>query len=224
MKLSKFLIPFFLLFSFNQNTFAQDCIVIPDALKGKYEGGCDKGKAHGQGKANGSDFYEGEFKNGYPDGRGVYTWKDGHYFIGNYKKGNIDGKGEMYYESATGQDSVISGYWKKNVYVGKYEKPYEVKSMSSRINKVNCRISNKGGQDININVSKISAGLATVNDIAIINGTFYRHNTQAMTNMTLTRIQQVTFPFRAIFTFNTGEITEIIFNENGDYDVEIQLM
>lgn len=73
--------------------YSQECIVISEALKGKYEGGCEKGKAHGNGKAIGMDSYEGEFRNGFPDGKGMYIWKDGHYFIGRYKKGIKEGRG-----------------------------------------------------------------------------------------------------------------------------------
>ncbi len=204
--------------------YSQNCTVSPDALKGKYLGGCENGKAHGKGYAVGIDSYEGDFKNGYPDGIGVYTWKDGHYFIGNYKKGNMEGKGKMYYESYTGLDSIISGYWKKNVYAGLFDKLYEVKSMTDRIVKVNCRLTDKQGEDILINASALMGGVVTINEINTLTGTYYKHNTQIMTNMTMIRIQKVTFPFRAIFTFNNGETTEIIFNEKGNYNVDVQLI
>lgn len=224
MKQSKMLLALSILFSINCKIYAQECIVVPDALKGRYEGGCDKGKAHGQGKAFGYDSYEGEFKNGYPDGKGMYIWKDQHYFIGHYKKGIKEGRGDMYYESATGQDSIISGYWKKDVHAGEYEKPYEVRAMTSRVSKVNCRISDKQGHDININITKIGGGIVAISDIVVLNGTFYKQHSQSMTHMSVTRVQQVTFPFRAIFTFATGETTEILFNEKGDYDVDVEVM
>ena len=35
--------------------------------------------ANGTGTATGTDSYTGQFKNGYPDGKGKYTWKNGEY-------------------------------------------------------------------------------------------------------------------------------------------------
>ncbi|MEO5985285.1 MAG: hypothetical protein ABIP80_07235 [Ferruginibacter sp.] len=206
------------------NVHAQDCAVDLAALKGRYEGGCDKGKAHGQGKAFGYDSYEGEFKKGLPDGIGKYGWKNQNFYMGNMKKGLRDGKGEMHFMTISMADSSVSGFWKKDKYLGSYEKAYEIKAMTSRVSKINCRLSDKHGEDINFNVSAITSGVFTISDISIITGTYYRKNLQSLTNSSVTRIQQVTFPFRAIFTFNNGETTEIIFNEKGDYDVDVQLM
>jgi hypothetical protein len=45
-----------------------------------------------------------------------------------------------------------------------------------------------------------------------------------MSNVTVTRIKDVTFPFSAIFTLSTGDTVQILFNEKADYDVEIQVM
>ena len=59
-----------------------DCRVMVDDIAGSYEGDCYKGKAHGVGKAIGKDTYEGEFKKGYPEGKGTYTWINGDYFEG----------------------------------------------------------------------------------------------------------------------------------------------
>jgi len=140
------------------------------------------------------------------------------------KKGLRDGKGEMHFYSVSMKDSVVTGFWKKDKFQGLFEKAYEVKAMSSRISKINCRLSDNQGKDIIINVSSITSGVFTISDINVINGTFYQNNTQTLTNASVLRIQQVTFPFRAIFTFNTGETAEILFNEKGNYDVDVQLM
>jgi hypothetical protein len=204
------------------NGFSQ-CEVLLENLKGKYEGECDKGKAEGKGKATGEDIYEGDFKKGLPDGIGKYEWKNKSYYVGKMKKGLRDGKGEMHYYTSSGRDSIVDGYWKKDRYAGKYDKPFEVIAKSGRVNKVNCRLAEFGGQDININVSRVTGGIASITDIDVIAGTFYKHNTQTLTKMTYTRMQQVTYPLRVIFNFNSGETAEIIFNEKADYDVEIQL-
>jgi hypothetical protein len=199
------------------------CEVLLETIKGKYTGECIDGKATGKGKSEGIDQYEGEFVKGYPDGKGMYTWSDGHYFIGFFNKGRKDGKGDMYYESASGGDSVITGFWKKDKYFGPYEKQYEVITSSSRVTKVDCNISDKKGEDILITVHQLRSGGASITNITTISGTFYTKNTQGMTNATLTRVQQVTFPFRAIFTISNGESAEILFNEKGGYDVYIDV-
>ena len=108
----------------------QACEVKLKDIRGVYTGDCSNDKANGKGKSVGVDEYEGEFKDGYPEGKGMYTWKDGHYFIGFFKKGNKEGKGDMYYESAKGDDSVITGFWKKDKYIGEYEQQFIVQSMT----------------------------------------------------------------------------------------------
>ena len=85
----KWLILIFLMIVIINNSWAQnsDCKVLHKAIEGTYEGGCDKSKANGQGKAAGTDSYEGTFKNGLPEGYGKYIWHDGHYYVGLFKKG-----------------------------------------------------------------------------------------------------------------------------------------
>ena len=101
---------------------AQDCKVKVTALEGKYEGGCKKDFADGTGKAIGEDSYEGSFKAGYPNGKGKYTWKSGDWFDGYFKNGALEGEGIMHIRSSK-NDSIVTGFWKNNVYTGQYEKP-----------------------------------------------------------------------------------------------------
>ena len=203
----------------------ENCEVKVKELQGTYTGGCEKGKANGNGKAIGTDIYEGEFKDGYPDGKGMYTWKDGHYYIGLFKKGKMEGKGDMYYESASGKDSVISGYWKKDKYYGEYEKQYIVIANTTRINKIDCSLTDKKGDNIFITVHQRngSSSPAYVTNVSSISGFYYSKNNQVQTNSSLTRVQQVAFPFHAIFYLSNGENAEIKFNEKGNYDVYIDM-
>jgi len=64
-----------------------NCEVVVPELYGHYKGGCERGKAHGRGKAIGKNLYEGEFVNGYPEGQGTYIWADEAQFVGQFKKG-----------------------------------------------------------------------------------------------------------------------------------------
>ncbi|NOY49107.1 MAG: hypothetical protein GXO88_00850 [Chlorobi bacterium] len=94
-----------------------NCKVLMDSLKGTYNGKCKKGLAHGLGKAVGADTYEGRFRKGYPDGKGVYTWASGDVYDGTWKMGQRDGEG-VYRFAFDGHDSIQSGIWRKDVYKG----------------------------------------------------------------------------------------------------------
>jgi hypothetical protein len=229
--LKQLLIISFILSFFANETIAQEktCEIRLDAIKGTYTGDCVDGKADGKGKAKGTDAYEGDFKEGYPEGKGMYTWQDGHYFIGFFKKGRKEGHGDMYFESAAGNDSVITGYWKKDKYFGPYEKQFEIINNSTRISKIDCRLTDKKGDNIFVTVHQQSSGasltstsvIPSVSQVVPVNGTFYSINTQILTNSGVTRLQSVTFPFRAVFNLTTGDYAEILFNEKGNYDVYI---
>ncbi len=221
----------FVLFCFSSQA-QESCIVKLKDIKGVYTGACAGGKANGTGKSVGIDQYEGEFKDGYPDGKGMYTWKDGHYFLGFYKMGNKEGKGNMYYESANGSDSVITGYWKKDRYIGQYEKQYVVISTTSNVTKVDCTLGDKKGDNINITVHQLTnttnsiaspSLISYINNISTLLGTYYTKTDQVLTNNSVTRLQQVTFPYKAIFYLSNGENTEILFNEKGNYEVYIDM-
>ncbi len=203
----------------------ETCEVKLKDIQGTYTGECEKGKANGKGKSVGLDQYEGDFKEGYPDGKGLYTWKDGHYYVGFFKKGKMDGKGDMYYEASSGKDSVISGYWKKDKYYGQYEKQYIVIANTTRINKIDCSLSDKKGENIFITVHQKSgsASPAYITNVSSISGFYYSKNNQIQTNSSITRVQQVAFPFHAIFYLSNGENAEIKFNEKGNYDVYIDM-
>src|SRR5688572_10292771 len=86
-----------LIMAFNTVSAQEDCKVLVDSLKGTYTGECKNGKANGNGKAVGIHTYDGEFKNGLPEGKGKYTWSNGDYYYGSWKKGQKDGKGELHH-------------------------------------------------------------------------------------------------------------------------------
>lgn len=82
---------------------AHDCRVrdVAGYLKGFYEGDCDKSEtAHGHGEAKGADTYVGDFVNGWPEGKGTYTWENGGRLEGTFKRGRAHGPG--IYVSAKG--------------------------------------------------------------------------------------------------------------------------
>lgn len=209
---------------------AQKCEVKMKSLEGKYTGECAAGKAHGQGLAEGEDKYEGEFINGYPDGVGKYTWADGHEYQGKWKKGNQDGQGTMRYPRPGG-DSLVSGFWKKNRYMGLYEKPWEIIATSTRVGRIDPRNNNKSGNSIIFTLHQISdlstpsskGILPEIQAESVITGTYRNRTRQALSNETIFRYKEVVFPFRILLTFSGNETAEILFNEPGNYDVMINL-
>lgn len=207
--------------------YAQEtCKVSMQAIQGKYEGECKDGKANGEGKAEGVDKYSGSFKNGYPEGMGEYKWVNGDKYVGNFRKGQLDGKGEMNYATKAGKDSVVSGFWKKNRYVGIYEHPYDVRDRTSRVNKVEVQVvqRKKTGGTINITSNSQTGIGPIVTDIVVLGGQYVNKNIQSMANSGIARISQLIFPFRARFNFSNGEMAEILFNEEADYEVTITFL
>lgn len=99
------------------------CKVLLPQISGSYEGGCKKGLAHGQGKAKGTDHYEGQFRAGYPDGKGTYVWSTGEKYTGQWKNGKRNGIGEYTFLD-NGKDTTNRGQWTDDQYTGPvYAKP-----------------------------------------------------------------------------------------------------
>jgi hypothetical protein len=227
-----------LFFCFALSAQNNGCTVQADSLKGTYEGGCSGGKANGTGKAVGADSYEGNFKNGYPDGQGTYTWKNGNFFTGTWKKGLKEGKGEMHFKKAIG-DSVVTGFWKKDVYSGRYEKPYLIKNATTDIGRVEVSKSKSSRATIQIEVQNMSGGTNVVStsptedkraaastlsgsisltDVRILTGSYNTKAVNKLTNKEITILQSVTFPFHAAFVFG-NTILEMEFFEEGEWTV-----
>ena len=102
-----------------QSVLSQDsCRVLVPESQGSYEGGCKKGLANGQGTAIGEDRYQGEFRKGLPDGMGTYYWSNGAVYYGQWSKGRRNGSG-VYTFRVDGRDSILTGVWKNDIFVGK---------------------------------------------------------------------------------------------------------
>ncbi len=73
-----------------------NCKVLSIKLQGSYQGECKNRLAHGEGTAQGTDTYQGTFKEGVPQGKGKYVYSDGSYYIGEFKNGLRHGEGTLY--------------------------------------------------------------------------------------------------------------------------------
>ena len=194
---------------------SQNCVVSIDSLKGQYTGGCRKGRANGFGTAVGVDSYTGNFKNGYPDGEGKYTWKNGSWFNGNWKDGLFDGNGTFSKIDDSRPDSatLVTGFWQAGRYKGKFQKPFSVTSLTNGINEASVRkIGDKA--EITITVTSTTAGGSSIYmpllpkpkliSIELVQGLF-QQRVDNETSPVINRytLRNVTFPFYAILTFET---------------------
>jgi len=240
--MKKIILPF-LAFVFMISTLsAQNCKVFINAISLNYEGDCKGDKADGKGKAVGQDMYEGSFKAGYPDGNGKYTWKLGDWFEGEWKKGLREGPGEMHYKTKTGGDSVVTGFWKRDLYVGRYEKPFKVISQTSKISTV--RVTRNNGykeHDITINMESTSGGSNNLNGNSagtmadapkpkLTGADIQKGNFISQTDMdnsaksTRSILKTVEFPFKVSLRISDTHVVEIEFFEEGNYTVDISIL
>lgn len=216
---------------FNSKAQNTTCEVGLDSLKGSYEGGCSGGKANGEGIAIGIDTYAGTFKNGLPEGKGKYTWKNGDYYYGSWKKGQKEGKGELHLP-VNGEDSVIMGYWKKGVYRGQYENPFVIHNTTSDIGRVEVNKIRGGQMNISVTVQNLVGGGGLTNsplvtttrmtDFKVIRGSYMSKSSNALTNREITTFQGVIFPFRVYLYFGNAAVEVELFEE-GSWDISVPI-
>jgi hypothetical protein len=122
---------------FSEACSQNNCKVLKPGIDSIYTGGCKQGLADGQGVASGLDQYTGEFKKGLPNGTGTYIWNTGEKYEGQWEKGLREGTGK-YTITYNGRDSVVSGIWKSDKYIGeKNIPPYTIQHRIG-ITRVSC--------------------------------------------------------------------------------------
>jgi hypothetical protein len=174
--------------------FAQDnCKVLLPRIGDSYTGSCKKGLASGQGEATGADHYKGDFKKGYPDGMGTYTWQTGEIYVGKWAKGLRSGEGK-YTIKYQGRDSVLTGIWKEDKYIGKVKVvPYIIDYMNS-IGRITC-IKTGDTPYVRFTFSRPNV------DNLVLQGSSGNENINLSANG-FTGFEQVTFPFKGTVRFN----------------------
>jgi hypothetical protein len=126
---SRFLLSVFII-SVNILIAQEECKVLKPEISGTYTGKCKNGLAGGKGKAIGIDTYEGQFAGGLPNGKGTYTWANGDIYVGEWKNGFRDGMGD-FSSKVNEKDSILSGIWEKDQYLGPKPKAPQVIAKTS---------------------------------------------------------------------------------------------
>jgi len=187
-----------ILLGFNFSGFSQEsCTVMMKNIADKYEGGCSKGLAHGEGEAWGVDHYTGAFKKGLPHGKGTYTWADKSVYEGMWSKGLRHGNGK-YTFTYLGSDTIQEGLWTKDKYMGKKVTGmgYKVISMKAveryRVYRYN------DGQEIRVLLKPMTSGSLDVTNLQITGSSGYE--TEFMNSQM--EYRNCEFPFRLRVTFN----------------------
>jgi len=193
-----------------------DCLVELASIQGQYSGDCKKGAANGQGKSIGTDTYEGNFKKGLPDGYGVYTYGDGKVFRGDFKKGTKEGKGELSMEILTGKDSVLTGYWEDDVYVGSHEKPYELYYQSSEVSGVTVKRSEEEGNILFVTIGRLQSK-DVLNPVITVSPSAGFYKMIIPTSRTA-NVHVAQFPFRFILS-HEGDTADIEIFDEGSYNI-----
>ncbi|WP_176329683.1 hypothetical protein [Thioflexithrix psekupsensis] len=95
----------------------EGCYVAEPYVNGRYVGACDTfRRAHGQGVAQGTDTYKGEFNAGVIEGWGLYTWSNGATFCGQFKAGKMSGVGIYTDSSGKRQEGIWNGTQRVETY------------------------------------------------------------------------------------------------------------
>lgn len=220
-------------FLFISYSFAQNCAVEMESLKGVYTGDCKKGKASGKGKAVGTDTYEGDFKAGLPEGKGSYVWSNGNRFAGEFTGGLKDGKGIMLYKKQDAKDSIVEGYWKKDVYTGKDESPYklifksklvtdlDVEYKDDRFHRITFFITNTSGGGVFVDGSEMAR--MKVDEVQIVSGSYGRlfiNDNHA--KKTESVLEDVVYPIRFKAIIGEEQV-EMEFKKPGSYVITMRI-
>lgn len=217
MKTKLLFIALSIIFLINMGLYSQEqCkVLLPDIAK-TYVGKCKKGLAHGKGVAEGTDKYEGFFKNGLPHGVGKYTWAKGDMiYEGDWKEGKKDGKGKLFYK-INGADSMKYGVWKNDSFVKRITpSPYKV-IRSSSIQRYAVR-RNGVGSRVLFSFNQFGKANATVADLQ-----FAYSSGSSFTQGLKQGVENIVFPFTCRVSYKAAFYIaefEIEFREAGDWEV-----
>lgn len=207
-----------------QQQVTTSCKVLLPSIADRYEGECKKGLAHGEGFARGRDAYKGKFVRGFPEGKGIYTWSTGEVYDGEWIEGRRDGFGIFSYR-VNNVDSVLTGYWKEDRYVGSEYHKYEYKVLEKRdIDDARFLRMAHSGDQIRIRFFRSGVENPNLENLMLWGDSGYQSSA-------FNGFESITFPFTGQVTYSTmnklGTSTLIcklmfVIYEPGNWEIEIQ--
>jgi hypothetical protein len=131
------------------------------------------------------------------------------------------------------QDSVIEGFWKKDVYIGKNENPWIVHSKTGSVREVQVEYSSDQLNRVKIVVTNTTGGAQTssgatmprytVDLVQVLKGHYERLTSlESHLKSTETTLLEVIFPMRVKLNIASEEV-ELEFFESGSYIVNISI-
>ena len=200
------------------------CKVLLPSISDQYQGECKKGLAHGEGLARGRDTYNGKFVRGFPEGKGIYTWSTGEVYDGEWVEGRRDGFGIFSYR-VNNVDSVLTGYWKEDRYVGSEYHKYEYKVLETRdIDDARFLRMDHSGEQVRIRFFRSGVENPNLENLLLWGDSGYQSSN-------FNGFESITFPFTGQVTYSTinklGTGTLIcklmfVIYEPGSWEIEIQ--
>ena len=137
----------------------------------------------------------------------------------------------MIYKMSDKADSIVEGYWKKDMYIGRYEYPYKVITKTKKVSRVDIKHATTAIQNqitIWVSSTSSSAGLigrlipkVEITNMILQTGNYlrtYQNNTYSSKSETI--LYDVSFPIRMRMDFSVGESVEVVINKEGGYFIE----
>ena len=176
MKLNYFFILSLLIFSNSFGQVNQKCKVLNEDLVGVYDGQCKDGLANGKGK---------------------FTFANGSFvYIGYFKDGKIDGRGEIFSIVKNKKTSIKKGNWENNVYVGDKSEPYQVRR-ADNLDRYTVTKNSATGKKVLINFYQ-NGSRNNVSNLSVAVNTG-----EKMTGSYTEGYENVTFPFVCTINYTT---------------------
>ena len=153
-------------------------------------------------------------------------------YNGGCKKGLANGKGVLKYKRDNAPDSLVEGFWKKDIYIGKYEKPYTIFFKSKMITEVEVQYQKDIFNQVTFFITNTSGGAQTtggyyprlkVDEVNLTYGAYGRLmvNDQHV-KKTESILSEVKYPIRMKVMMGSEEI-EVEFREAGSYTLDIHI-
>jgi hypothetical protein len=156
----------------------------------------------------------------------------GWIYKGGIKKGKKDGYGTLFMKTNSGKDSLVTGYWKHDQFMGMYEYPFKMLGKTFMVS--NVQISYEPGtppnNTIEISMESVSGGAFNVHGEipkpSLTEAIFQRGSYQLMMPVTNQQkrntyiFQNVIYPATVLFKIGTEEV-QIEFNAEKNYKVFI---